>query len=182
MNSSSIDELAASCIEYVQRAVGVELDFTSDTLPILDHYLQDAGRSAQKRPETLELVAQTAGAYFGEVLKRRYDCWWNTDGEPSSWVIRFRTVYLEICPHALIVAALGLPVPEDAPQVGFQIDPDDIEFIGAHLAALPPVTEEDFVRLTTRYDVLETVVDQLKARAVARNLGDVQFEDPDYDD
>lgn len=182
MNPSSVDELAASCVDYVKRAMGVELDFTSDTLPLLDHYLQDAGRTAQGHRDALELIAQTAGAYFGGVLQRRFDCWWVKEGEPSSWVLRFREVYLEICPHALIVAALGLPIPQDAPEVGFLIDPDDVEFISAYLAASPPVSEEEFIRMTTRYDVLETVVDQLKARAIARNLGDVLFENPDYEE
>jgi hypothetical protein len=174
--------MAASCIEYAQRALGVELDYTSDTLPILDHYLQQAARTAGKRPEALSLITQVAAAYFGELLQRRFDCWWKIEGDPTQWVIRFRQVYLELCPHDLVVAALGLPLPEDAPEAGFHIDPDDIEFIGAYLAALPPVTEEDFRLLSTRYDTLETVVDQLKGRAVARNLGEVFFDDPDYDE
>ena len=41
------------------------------------------------------------------------------------------------------------------------------------LSDLPPVTEEEFTLPTTRYEVIEIVVDQLKARANARGLGDV---------
>jgi hypothetical protein len=183
MNSPLVADLAASCIDYVQRSLGVELDYTSDTLPLLDHYLLQASRDAQQRPEALDLIAQVVAAYFGEVLSRRFDCWWSLpDHSVATGLLRFRQVYLELSPYALVVTALGLPVPEDASEVGFHIDPDDIEFIGAHLAALPPVSEEEFVRLSTRFDVLETIAEQLKARAVARNLGDVIFEDPDYDE
>ncbi|MCS6900683.1 MAG: hypothetical protein RMJ98_08660 [Myxococcales bacterium] len=183
MSSLVVSDLAASCVEYVQRSLGVELDYTSDTLPLLDHYLLQAARQAQQRPEALELIAQVAAAYFGETLSRRFDCWWSLpDCSVTTGLLRFRQVYLEISPYALVVAALGLPVPEDTPEVGFHVDPDDIEFLDAHLAALPPVPEEEFLRLSTRYDVLETIAEQLKARAVARNLGEVTFEDPDYEE
>jgi len=176
-------DLAASCVEYVQRSTGVELDYTSDTLSLLDHYLTRAAADAKQRPQALELIAQVATAYFGEVLCRRFECWWYAEGDNlAPWLLRFGSVYLELSPYALVSAALGLPRPEGDPEAGFTIDPDDIEFIGAHLAALPSVPEDEFVLLSTRFDTLEIIVDQLKARASARNLGDVIFEDPDYED
>lgn len=177
-----VDELAASCVEYVRRVVGVDLDFTSDTLPLLDHYLAQAKASARERPQALELIARVASAYFGEVLRRRFDCWWFQEGDDvAGWVLRFGPVYLEVSPYAMAAEAAGQRLPEGL-DASFSLDPGDIEFIGAHLAALPEVSEEDFVRLSTRYDTLEVVVEQLKARAQARNLGDVFFEDPDYED
>src|SRR5688572_23563251 len=43
-----IRELCDACIAYVTRALAVELDYTPDTLPILDHYLREVP------PETSE--------------------------------------------------------------------------------------------------------------------------------
>lgn len=176
---ADVAELAGSCVEYVRRALGVTLDTTGDTLSVLDHYLADARRV--DRPEAQEIVARAAAAYFGEVLRRRFDCWWSDQGDDiTTYELRFGPVYLTVQPYALVATALGLGTEEDRELAGIVIDEDEIEIIGAHLAALPPVTEEEFTRLTTRFDVLEIVVDQLKARAVARGHGDVFFEDADY--
>lgn len=173
-------DLASSCVEFVRRAVGVAPDFTPETLPLVDHYLAQAGTEGKGRPEAVELVARAVGAYFGELLRRDFDCWWFAEGDDlADWVIRFRPVYLELSPYALASAALGIPEFADA---GFTVDPDDIEYIGAHLAGLPPLPEDEHRLLSTRHEVLEIVADQLKARAVARNLGDVSFEDADYEE
>ena len=173
-------DLAASCVEFVRRAVGVAPDFTAETLPLVDHYLGQAAVESRGRPEASELVARAVGAYFGELLRRDFDCWWYAEGDDlADWRIRFRPVYLELSPYALAAAALGLPGADEA---GFALDPDDIEFIGAHLASLPPLPEDEHRLLSTRHEVLEIVADQLKGRAVARHLGDVAFEDADYDE
>ena len=174
-------DLAASCGEFVRRSVGVAPDFSPETLPLVDHYLSQAMVEGKGRPEASELVARAVGAYFGELLRRDFDCWWYTDGDDlADWVIRFRPVYLELSPYALAASALGLPGGDG--EVGFSLDPDDIEYIGAHLANLPPLPEDEHRLLSTRHEVLEIVTDQLKGRAVARHLGDVAFEDADYDE
>ena len=175
-------DLAQSCVEFVRRAVGVAPDFTPETLPLVDHYLAQAAAEGRERPEALELVARAAGAYFGELLRRDFDCWWFTDDgdDLAAGMIRFRDVYLELSPYALAAAALGLPEAKAA--AGFTIDPDDIEYIGAHLANLPPLPDEEHDLLSTRHEVIEIVTDQLKGRAGLRNLGDVTFEDADYEE
>jgi len=176
-----VAELSRACVEYVERALGVTLDATSDTLPVLDHYLIEARRV--DRPEAQELVARAAAAYFGEVLRGRFDCWWACVGDDvATYELRFGPVYLSVQPYALAATALGLGSDEERELAGLVIDEDELEIIGAHLASLPPVPEDEFARLTTRFDVLEIVVDQLKARAVARNQGDVFCEDADYTD
>lgn len=176
---TDVTELAEACVDYVRRALGVTLDYTGDTLSVLDHYLTEARRV--DRPEAQEIVARAAAAYFGEVLRRRFECWWHDGGDDvGSYELRFGPVYLSVQPYALVATALGLGTDEERDLAGIVIDEDEVEIIGAHLAALPPVTEEEFAKLTTRFDVLEIVVDQLKARADARGQGDVFFEDADY--
>ena len=64
----AVRELAEACVGYVLGAVGVPLDYTPDTLPLLDHYLRTVPENAAG--EVLALIAPAAGAYFGEVVRR----------------------------------------------------------------------------------------------------------------
>jgi hypothetical protein len=97
-------EFASQAVEYVRRALGVTLEYNSETLPILDHYLRQIvsapaskpasgvsgnGRSAGEpagRPPATALVAATSGAYFGEVVRRRLGGSWHLPStDPATW-------------------------------------------------------------------------------------------------
>lgn len=62
---SRVQEYAERAVDYVRRAVGLTLEYDSDTLPLLDHYLRTVPGD---QPSTIELVTLTSGAYFGEVV------------------------------------------------------------------------------------------------------------------
>jgi len=87
---AAVLDLAEACVRYVERAVGVKLDFTPETLPLLDHYIGGARDvlSGRARPtegaEPVDLVAQAAGAYLGEVIRRRHPCWWRSGDKEST--------------------------------------------------------------------------------------------------
>src|SRR5690606_35117645 len=68
-----VQEYAAQTVRYVLGALRVELGFDSDTLPLLDHYLRSV---PDEQPATLALVVATAGAYFGEVVRRELGGRW----------------------------------------------------------------------------------------------------------
>lgn len=100
-------DLAEACVRFVEKAVGVRLDYQAETLPILDHYLEEGRKTSRERPEALAVIAHTAGVYFGEVVRRRYPSWWRFDSDdPAGWRIEFEPVYLSFCPVQLIVDAL----------------------------------------------------------------------------
>ena len=65
---SEIVDLSQACVRYVHDSLGFALDFTRETLPVLDHYLRQSVRGA--RDEAVDLMARVAGAYFGEVVRR----------------------------------------------------------------------------------------------------------------
>ena len=77
---AKVAEYAAQAVAYVQRALGLTLEFDSDTLPLLDHYLRNV---PQDQTATLELVVVTAGAYFGEVVRRRLGGRWDVTAESA---------------------------------------------------------------------------------------------------
>jgi len=79
-------ELAESCVRFVQAATGVTLDFSPETLPVLDHYIGSRRDDLLQRPETIGLVARAAGTYFGEVVRRQIRSFWNaTSDDPAVW-------------------------------------------------------------------------------------------------
>jgi hypothetical protein len=125
---AAVLELAASCVRFVLVALKLELDFTRETLPLLDHYLEQARGSVRERPETLPLVASAAGAYLGEVVRRLHRCWWRADSrDPLEWRLEFRDVFLCFHPVQMIQAALARPpdAPQDADPYGAASEIDD---------------------------------------------------------
>jgi hypothetical protein len=102
-----VRDLAEACVRFVEKAVGVKLDYEPETLSLLDHYLLGARAAAAERPAAGELVAHAAGAYFGEVVRRRYASWWRFDGDdPSGWRIELQPVYLSFRPVQLVADAI----------------------------------------------------------------------------
>ena len=94
-----VRDLAEACVRFVERSVGVKLDYEPETLSILDHYLAGARAAAAEKPAAGALVAHAAGAYFGEVVRRRYPSWWRLDGDdPSGWRLELEPVYLSFSP------------------------------------------------------------------------------------
>ncbi len=77
-------ELAGQTVAYVARSLGLTLTYDSETLPVLDHYLREVPRD---QPEIVELVVATAGAYFGEVVRRLVGGRWEFAEEPSQWTL-----------------------------------------------------------------------------------------------
>lgn len=178
---TEIAELASGCVRFVQQALGVRLDFTPETLPVLDHYLRERRAELREHPEAAALVLHAAAAYFGEVVRRQHAVWWSvpTD-DPNDWEIQARAVFLSFHPLALVQDAVLHAEGEDA--IGlFEVEDDDRDRLAARLAELPPVDEDEYFSLSTRLEVIDIAVDAIKARMMESGLGDVEFGPSDYD-
>src|SRR5690606_38443544 len=102
-------DLAASCVRFVLRAVNIQLDYTAETLPILDHWLRTGKEAAAERPEAAPLLAHARGAYSGEVVRPRPASRWRTDDEdPGAHRIELRDVFLSFAPVDVARDALCL--------------------------------------------------------------------------
>jgi hypothetical protein len=55
------------------------------------------------------------------------------------------------------------------------------EVIRQRLSAMPEVDEDEYYLPSTRFDVINVVVDTLRARAEDSGTGDVEFGPEDYD-
>jgi hypothetical protein len=162
---SQVRELAAECVKYVSQATGVTLDNTPDTLPLLDHYLRNV--PGESSTDVRALVAAAAGAYFGEVVRAQFPCRWHAPRDDfGAWRIEFDDVFLHFNPVAFAhEAVMGTEVV--AGGSGFGVLDKDLDLVRAGLAALGTIAEEDYFKLSTRFEVLTTVVDRLVAQKEA---------------
>jgi hypothetical protein len=178
-----IAELAEACRQYVFGAEGVELDYMPETLPLVDHYLSTARSAMAERPELSELVKRSTGAYFGEVLRRLAPAFWLVpSGDAHDWLVCFRDVFLAINPVAVAWDALAQSSEHGGPSSELRLDREESEAVERRLAAMPEVSEEEYFLLSTRAEVVEIVIDELRLAMQRSGTDDVSFEAADYED
>lgn len=174
-----VAELCAACIRFVASKYKVSLDGTADTLSLLDQYVRDAREAVRERPETLELVAPAVGAYLGEVMRHMFRAEWWAEGDYDGWRLYFTNVFLAFNPIGMGREAITMSEAEGW-HAHLTLDPGEREEIEARLAAMPEVDEEEYYLPTTRLDVVQAVVETLRARAEASGTGEVTFTKEDY--
>jgi hypothetical protein len=177
----TIPEYASACLDYVRRALSFELDFTQDTLGVLDHYVASVRPTLQDRPELAPLLARATGAYFGEVVRSIVPAFWRV---PSASVHDFqlcaRLAFLWVNPIGVAYDALFGGTEHDGPRSMLRCSPEDREFLERRLATLPPVAEGDFYLFTTRLEVLEVANEALHARLEEQGYASSELEEDDY--
>jgi hypothetical protein len=176
-----IQDLARSCEDYVKKAVGVELDYTRDTLPLLDHYVAAVRDDVREREELRQLVAHAIGAYFGEVMRKTIGGFWRMPSpNVHDWSVCARPVFLSINPMAVAFDALADGHEHDGPRSDLRVAPEYRSAVADRLAALPPVPEDEFFLLSTRLEAIEVAAAALKASMSADGYEDQEFELGDY--
>jgi hypothetical protein len=162
-------ELAASAFRMVKQTLKIDLDFTPDTLPLLDHHLQGARAEAAKSADLGELLATSAGGYFGEVVRRHlpFARWHVDESDFTRWRIEFGHVFLHFNP---VGVALEVLRGEDAEgwQAHLEVLPSDKSLLEQALARMGEISEDDYYTLSVRFEVLAQVVAALEGAQVAR--------------
>ena len=160
---SHVVELAEACVRFVKEALELELDYTPETLPVLDHYLRERARGAEEG--VFELLAPAAGAYFGEVVRRSVEGarWHAPQGQYEAYRIEFEPFFLAFNP---VGVALEVLMADEVPDFGvhFQLLDDARPVVEASLERTGGVRDEDYYTLSVRYEVLEQVADVVGAR------------------
>lgn len=180
---AEVVEYADQAVQYVRRALGMPLEYDSETLPLLDHYLRSVpGENAA----AAHLVAATAGAYFGEVVKRRLGGEWDLPSrDPGSWRLVLPTG-LWFSPAAVALAVIVGSDEEDG-SLGDEItDPEADAVTGSDwdaslnapgplrplvaqvLDSMADVTHDDYYSLCGRLDTIEHVESVLAGVTSAR--------------
>ncbi len=167
-----VREYADQAVAYVRTALGVTLEYDSDTLPLLDHYLRQVATS---QPETVQLVVATAGAYFGEVVRRRLGGRWEVTGDEPDWRVVLPTG-LNFSPAGFVASAIAQA---DLDDLDSELDapPRMRPYVQQTLARMGEVSIEDYYSLCGRLDTLEHVHEVLVAVA-AQMMGNAT-DDPE---
>jgi hypothetical protein len=178
-----VREYADQAVAYVRRSLGVPLEYDSDTLPVLDHYLRTVSTEADERPETLQLVVATSGAYFGEVVRRRLGGRWelsvpDDDDEGGFTEPNWRVVLptgLNFSPAGVVAAAIAQA---DVADVDSEVDapPRMRPYVQRALERMGEVSIEDYYSLCGRLDTLEHLHEVLVAVA-AQMMGNIDDDD-----
>ena len=174
-------DLAGACIEYVDHALGFTLDFSPDTLSAVDHYTTSVRASLAVNPALGSLIAPAVGAYFGEVIRVHFDAFWRLPTPNQlDWSVCFKLVFLAINPIGVGYDAVYGGTDHDGPRSALRVSPDEREFLDRRLATVPPVPEEQYHLLTTRFEVLEIAVEALRAKMEEEGYGGTEYTDEDY--
>ena len=163
-------------MDFVRRALSLTLDYTPETLPLLDHYL---GTVPQDQPDTVRLVASTAGAYFGEVVRKAIGGHWEDreDLAPIDWKLRLAGD-VAICPGGMAALAV-LQAESEGVDGEYDVPSASQPLVEDALASRGRVAEDEFYSLSGRLEVLRWIIDIVLGGA---NLRAKEPEDPDADD
>jgi hypothetical protein len=157
-----VAEFAARAVDYVRSAIGIGLEHDSDTLPILDHYLSMVPRSDV---DSTALVAATAGAYFGEVVRRRIGGRWDLSaGDPGGWKLVLPGG-LSLVPAGAVMAAI---LHDEAVDPGLDAPPAMRPVLAEALERMAGASADMYYTLGFRLDTLEHLQQVLLATAAKR--------------
>jgi hypothetical protein len=168
-----VREYADQAVAYVQRALGIKLEYDSDTLPVLDHYLRTV---PDDQPAALELVVATSGAYFGEVVRKLLGGRWELGTKTSEWRVVLPTG-IHFSPTGVVAAAIAKADLDDLDSE-IAAPPRMLPYVQAALSRMGEVSVEEYYSLCGRLDTLEHVHEVLVAVA-AQMMGDTIDEDDD---
>lgn len=163
----AVHDLAERAVEFVRRALAITPDYTPETLPVVDHYL---GQVPRDQAPTVELVAATVGAYFGEVARKALGGEWELEGDaPSGWRVRLPGDVI-FSPVGMAASAV-LRAEVEGYDASFEVAPDAQAAAEAALADRE-VPEDEFYSLSGRLETLTTVVDVVISVRATEPRGD----------
>jgi hypothetical protein len=170
-----VREYADQAVSYVQRALGIKLEYDSDTLPVLDHYLRTV---PDDQPAALQLVVATSGAYFGEVVRQRLGGRWELGSQEAEWRVVLPTG-IHFSPVGFVAAAIAKADLDDLDSE-IAAPPRMLPYVQQTLARMGEVSVDEYYSLCGRLDTLEHVHEVLVAVA-AQMMGDTSDDDDDGD-
>ncbi len=185
-----VDELVIIYKDQVRRALDVELDDSATSLAFVDHHLRSA--QGEDRSAILLLLASSAGAYYGELIRRRIGGSWIGDGSDPRrlrLLMKHQFIYFSPVDQALEAIAgkslelddprlLGYerfdpafrlqPLDDDTDDDPSALDEDhDAVWLSARLSEVSQVPEDQYVSLTCRFETLELMHELLATKHVA---------------
>jgi hypothetical protein len=154
-----ISDYVRAAVDFVKRAVGMDLDGSDESLAVLDHYVSQV---PQDKPDVVALVAPAVGAYFGEVLRRRFGGTWRLEGDPVQWRLELQEGAVAVAPVALAFTAIVSGEAEGL-DTELHVPAEHQQSLIEALARTAPVSEDYYYSLTGRFETIEHTLDLLAA-------------------
>ena len=194
-----VDELVGLYRDQIRRALEVDLDDTSTALAFVDHHLSTA--SEEGRTPILSLLAASAGAYYGELVRNLIGGTWIGDGKDPRrlrMLMKHQFIYFSPIDQALeAIAGESLelddprladaehfdpafrlrPIPEP-PEI--PSDDHDAVWLSARLSELPELPEDRYVSLTCRFETLKLMHEFLATKHASEGKQPVELGLEDY--
>jgi len=173
-----VADLATACVASVKATVGMTLDLSTDTLPVLDHYAH--GVLDASEDEILSLTAPMCGAYFGEILRRRFSGFrWHAPKDAfDEWRLELEPAFLYFNPVGIAVEVITeADAPGWHPHLGLR--PEDREEVERAVALFGDARASDYYSFAVRSEVLEQAMEAL-ARLVAADEDSKTYAHQDY--
>ena len=154
-----VEDLALGAFRLVKERLSIDLDFTAETLPLLDHYLRglrdDDGHLDEK---VVGVVGPCAGAYYGEVARRTLpELRWKLPEDRDAYVEwRIEGIRAPLSFNPIGVALEAIHAESLAEwNAHLSLPPAERAVVDGVLDASAPVREDDYFRLSVRHEVLE---------------------------
>lgn len=158
-------EFVRRALDAVRTSVGLSLEFDSDTLPLLDHYLREL---PSRSPEAAALIAAMTGAYFGEAVRQCHGGSWKAETEdPAQWRIVLPGG-LSFAPVRLALAAI-LQDETGEGNPDFQAPPLLMAELETAMARMGSVSTREYYALSCRFDTLEHLQEVMLAFAADKH-------------
>ena len=157
-----VREYCDMLVSAVREAVDYGLDYSIETLPVVDHYVSLIQKDSQTRDEVVILVASMAGVYFGEVLKRRFGAEWHLHdtSDPFTWELFFTS-----CPLAIRPVHISYEIitrrEDSAIDSSLRTAPARQKILYDYFESLGQVTEDEFFSFSGRTEILMAALDLL---------------------
>lgn len=192
---SRISELSQAACDYVERATGLELDASEESLAFVDHYLRTVHGGTKLLPEVIDLIAAALGVYVGELLLSRFGGRWlaiptepgqtgsdetpllDSLDDPLGFRVELHVAPI-ICDPILWArqALLSGSDEEGEAEGGLMVPPQLQDKLHDAMARLPPVSEEYYFSCTGRYETVCYLVELLAS------MQSTDVDDKDQDD
>ena len=174
-----IRELLGIAAQSVKVTTGLDLDFSSETLPLVDFYLSEARKGLLLRPEAGELVARALGAYFGQTLINCFEGFWMTQPDrPERWFVCFTRSHLALNPVGVALECLLGRSGHDGPPAEILVEENKRNALAARLELIPEVREEEYYLLSTRYDIFEIAHEAIREIPNAEEEEEEEVQEP----
>ncbi|MBN2526823.1 MAG: hypothetical protein JXR76_10545 [Deltaproteobacteria bacterium] len=160
-----IYRLTERCRTHVFKRFSLDLDFSSDTLSVLDYFVTELVTEENKgtcppaghvsRMNMVHLFAPTLGAYFGALLANQFGGRFrHTDKDITAWRFEFDSCFIRLNPVAVAASVIAQQEVDGLSAIllsSAKLMPK----LQERFDAVPEVLDEDFFSFCTWYESIQ---------------------------